>query len=271
VASRGRAGVWGKPKIVCACMGVADAAVNASGQAVVVWSPSETGLWAKTRSSSGRWSAAQRISRFGTGLYYMALALNSRGGAVVAWNGPGNKMAEYGRLEVAIRGPRGRFGRTQTIGVDPYWGFIVALAPTGEATVVWETYDCGFSVSRLPGASSFGSKQNLGCDPYDGQTVPETLAMDAHGNTLALWLKADVETDPVHIYLHAAERPAGGSFDTGTDIGDMGLDSYKHTYCGLGGVGLAVTPDGSLALAAWLARPQQTGTCTQVQATTSTR
>jgi hypothetical protein len=199
----------------------------------------------------------------------MALALNSRGGAVVAWLGPGTKFAMSGRLDVAIRGPRGRFGRTQTIGDDPSWGFIVALAPTGEATVVWETADCGFSMSRLPGASSFGSKQNLGCDPYDGETVPETLAMDAHGNTLALWLNAGGPT--AHIYLHAAERPAGGRFDNGADIGDMGLDSDRHVYCGLGGVSLAVTPDGSLALASWQARPHETNTCTQVQAATLTR
>ena len=150
---------------------------------------------------------------------------------------------------------------------------MVALAPTGEATVVWETAsDCGFSMSRLPGASSFRSQQNLGCAQYDGQTAPETLATDAHGNTLALWLKAGDPAMPgAHIHLHAAERPAGGSFDNGADIGDMGLDSYKHAACGLGDTALAVTQDGGLAFAVWLARTHETGGCTQVQATTLTR
>ena len=266
VVSRTRTGVWAKPKIICACENVAALAMNASGHALVVWSP-KAGLWARTRSPSGRWSAAQRISPFGTGLVYMPLALNSRGGAVVAWLGPG---PGEGRLDVAIRGARGRFGRPQPIGDDPYWGFVLALAPTGEATVVWEnSAGCGFSMSRLPGASSFSSQQSLGCGSY-GETVPEALSMDARGNALALWLKADNVYATGHIHLQAAQRPAGGSFDTGTDIADMGLDSYKHSACS-GDAQLAVTPDGTLALAVWLARPHEPGTCTQVQATTLTR
>jgi hypothetical protein len=265
LSSRGRTGVWSRPKIICACGAVAALAMNASGHALVVWSP-KAGLWAKTRSPSGRWSAAQRISSLGTGLAYMPLALNARGDAVVAWL---EDLPPNGQLAVAIRSPRGRFGRPQTIGGDAYWGFTLALAPTGEATVMWQNAGCClFSMSRLPGASSFSSQQTLA--PGSWETMPEKLAMDARGNTLALWLRADSQYGTGHIYLHAAQRPAGGSFDDGADIGDIGLDSYKHSACN-GEPSLAVTPDGDLALAVWLGRPHQPGVCTQVQAATLTR
>jgi hypothetical protein len=261
VASRTRTGVWSKPKIICACGGVAALAVNASGQALVVWSPNGAGLWAKTRSRSGRWFVAERISSLGTGFYYMPLALNSRGDAVVSWVEVGKAEA---RLAVAIRGPRGRFRSPQTIGGDFYWGFRLALAPTGEATVMWENAGCClFSMSRLPGASSFTSQQTLARG--FGETVPEALAMDAGGNTLALWLRADSPYGTGHLYLHAAQRPAVGSFDNGADIGGIGLDSYKHSACS-GEPSLAVTPNGRLALAVWLTRPRPTGACTAVEA-----
>jgi hypothetical protein len=272
VGSRGRTEVWGNPKIICACGATGALAMNASGHALVVWSRfgvpfQRNPFWADMRSPSGRWSAPQRVSSLDNYHDVPTLAVNSRGGAVVAWLAPG---PGEGRLVVEIRAPRGRFERAQPIGDDPYWGYMLALAPTGEATVVWHDRDsCLFSMSRLPGASSFGSHQTLGCGFY-GETVPEALAMDARGNALALWLKADNLNATGHIHLHYARRPTGGSFDSGADIGDMGLDSYKHSGCS-GDAQLAVTPDGSLALAIWLARPHEPGSCTQVQATTLTR
>ena len=265
VVSRTRAGIWGKPKIICACDANGELAMNASGHALVVWSP-EAGLWDRTRSPAGGWSRPQEIS---SNAFSEALVLNSHGAAVVSFE-VGSVKFPAGGLTVAIGSANGRFGRPQTIGDDPYWGVVLALAPTGEATVVWESRGgCGFSMSRLPGASSFSSQQSLGCGFY-GEAVPEALAMDARGNALALWLKADNLNATGHIHLQAAERPAGGSFDTAADMGDIGLDSYKHSGCS-GDASLALAPDGGLALAVWLARPHQPGGCTQVQAATLTR
>lgn len=268
VVSRTRAGVWGKPKIICACGANGELAMNASGHALVVWADLGLPLRGEMRSPAGRWSAAQRVSSLENYGGVGSATLNSRGGAVVNWLAPG---PGEGRLVVAIRGQRGRFERAQPIGDDPYWGYMLALAPTGEATVVWQTRDsCLYSMSRLPDSSSFGSQQTLACGSY-GETMPEALAMDAHGNTLALWLRSEPRPYSYgHLYLHAADRPAGGSFDNGSDIGDMGPDSYKHSACS-GDAKLAVAPDGTLALAVWRARTNETGGCTQVQATTLTR
>jgi hypothetical protein len=272
VVSRGQTGVWGKPKVICACGATGALAMNANGHALVVWSqPGVTvqrnPFWAEMRSPSGRWSAAQRVSSLNNYGAVPLLAVNSRGGAVVAWLAPGPGQ---GRLVVEIRGSRGRFERAQPIGDDPYWGYMLALSATGEATVVWhDRGGCLFSMSRLPGASSFSSPQTLACGSYGGN-MPEALAMDAHGNTLALWLNADNASPARHMLLHYAERPAGGSFDNGADISDMGIDSYKHSACS-GDARIAVTPDGTLALAIWAARPHEPGSCTQIQAATLAR
>jgi hypothetical protein len=96
-------------------------------------------------------------------------------------------------------------------------------------------------MSRQPGAFSFTSQQVLA--PGFGQTVPSALAMDEGGDTFALWERSDQSSG--HLYLHAAQRPAGGSFDSGADIGDIGVDSYKQSAC-IGSPSLATTSDGCL-------------------------
>jgi hypothetical protein len=121
-------------------------------------------------------------------------------------------------------------------------------------------------MSRRPGAPSFASEQVLARGI--AETMPGTLAMDASGNTLALWTRLN-KTDN-RLYVHAAQRAAGGSFDTGSDIGEIGQDSYKHYACS-GQPSLAVTPNGRLAIAVWLTRPDPNGVCTAVEAATLTR
>ena len=119
VVARQRTGVWGTPKIVCHCGSIAALAMNGRGLALVVWSPGR-GLWAETRSPRGRWSARQEVSSEGTGLAYLPLAMNSRGGAVVAWLADA-PHPPYEQLAVAIRPALGHFERPQIVGGDAYW------------------------------------------------------------------------------------------------------------------------------------------------------
>lgn len=267
ITARGRTGVWGKPKNVCDCSASSALAMNARGLALVVWSPSRGGLWAKTRTPAGRWSSSKRISKFGSASSYMSLALNSGGGAVIGWITNEPTRTPGLQLAVAIRKADGRFGRPQKIGSDAYWGFVVAIARTGEATVMWgDDSCCLFSMSRRSDASSFESKQVLWRGIW--QTVPGALAMDSRGNTLALWTKLLAANG--RLYIHAAQRPAGAMFDSGSDIGDIGQDSYKHSACS-GQPSLTLTPDGRSALALWLARDHWAPNCTAVKAATLTR
>jgi hypothetical protein len=92
--------------------------------------------------------------------------------------------------------------------------------------------------------------------------------MDAHGNALALWTRADEASG--HLFIHAAQRPAGGSFGPGVDIGDVGEDSYKHSACS-GQPSLATSANGNLGVAVWLTRPPNGGQCAEVEAATFNR
>jgi hypothetical protein len=55
------------------------------------------------------------------------------------------------------------------------------------------------------------------------------------------------------LYLDSARRPAGGRFDPGTHIDQIGDDRYKHLCCP-GDPSVATTAQGT-AVAVWLARP----------------
>jgi hypothetical protein len=127
---------------------------------------------------------------------------------------------------------------------------------------MWANDSCRlFAMSRRPSAHSFSSEQVLEHGTY--QSVPGALAMDADGNTLALRTQVQAQTE--ELYMHAAQRPAGASFDGGRDLADIGPDSYKHSACS-GAPSLAVTPSGRLAFAVWLTRSHPNGGCTAVEA-----
>lgn len=261
-----RTGNWTKAKAACACNGAFALAMNPRGQAVLVWG-NRRGVWSETRSPSGRWSRPRRLSSVEIGPEYIALAINPRGAAVAAWVA----AAQNEQLTVAIRPARGRFGPPQVIGGDAYWGWAVALARTGEAVVVWGNHDCClYAMTRLPGARSFSSRQIL--DQGRWTAASPAVAMDAHGDALALWVGSDAGgcgCSNARVYVHVAQRPSGGSFERGSDLADIGQDSYKYTACG-GEPMLAMTPNGHRAVAVWLAQLNTApmGTCTSVQAAT---
>jgi hypothetical protein len=265
-------GVWSRPFVLCVCGAHGfDLAMNPRGETLAVWE-GHRGLWERTaRSPTGGWSKPIRIYSFDNPVGDLQLALNARGAAVVAWVEVSAKGPPTDTLIIDIRPANGRFGRAQPIGVDTdgaitYWGLALTLAPTGEAVVMWAPYDCClYSMSRRPGARSFTSKQVVATGAW--LTASPVLRSDPRGNTLALWMRSD-EQD---LYVHAAERPPGGGFDTGIDIADTGKDSYKHAACS-GKPSLATTPNGRLAVAVFLARPNTPmSTCTTVEAATFER
>jgi hypothetical protein len=188
MAARGRTGSWGTAKMICACSANFAFAMNASGQTLVVWSPESGGLWAKIRSATGRWSMRQEISSIGSADFYLPVALNSRGAAVVAWleQPPG----QFGfQLTVAIRPAHGRFGPPQVVGGDAYWGWALGLAPSGDAVLMWaDDACCLYAIARSAGARSFGSIQRLD----SGVSTTEIwgpISMGARGDALAVWTR----------------------------------------------------------------------------------
>jgi hypothetical protein len=269
VAARAPTGTWSRPKRLCVCdLSEAQLATTATGQALVVWereaSLQDQGLWAAWRSPSGRWTRPRKIEPLGDNLL---VKLNDDGTAVAAWEQWSGPPPEA-HLAVAIRPPHGPFGWPQIIGDRPSWGYDLALAPTGEAVVMWAPPDGSLhAMARLPGAPSFTSEQVL--VPGDVRALEPAIGMDQQGNAVALWTKStgngfsgyfDAE-----LYVDAAIRPAGGSFDAGSHLADMGPDGYKHSAsCG---ESVASAADGN-AIAVWVAGNGRTSRCTSVKAAT---
>jgi len=270
VDARGGSGLWGKAKTICTCGTFFSMAMNRRGQARVVWSPNlaegDGGFWSESRAPSGQWSAPQEVSPLGTADSAISLVINSHGAALVGWIPDKTRM-----LTVALAPPSRRFESAQEIGGDAYWGFSVGLAPTGEAVLMSTNYKCClFTFARSPNARSFTREQLL--DFGEWTTIAGPLGMDARGDTLALWARTD---DAQELHVHAAQRPAGGTFDSGSDLADAGPDSYKHAVCGAPSA-IAMEPSGD-AVAVWLARPKtlsSTGApflCSMVEAATFER
>jgi hypothetical protein len=253
VVARRPNGTWSRPHVLCACRTAPflSLAMNASGRALVAWLPQTGPATIATASPTGRWAPPQAIT--GLNGYLLQAAMNDRGTAVVLG-------VDVNLLTASVRRGYGRFGPAQSIGDFAYWGSALALTPNGEAVVMWADECCLAARARLPNASAFGSPQSLGF----GDAVP-TLAMDARGNTLALWTHSSNGV----LYLDASQRPRGGRFGAATTIGQVGIDCYKHQCCP-GSPSVAATGKGQ-AVAVWLVRPDPAArTCTAVEAATFT-
>jgi hypothetical protein len=263
VATGVRSGSWSTPTILCACRVTLDfdVAMNSSGHALVVWTPERGGLWLAARSPKGRWSTRRKISPL-EGYFMTKLTLNAAGAAVVSW-------VAANSLEVAVHPVHGGFGPTQGVADFPYWGFALALAATGEAVVMSADECCLYALARRPGTRLFTLRQVIAQGPGEGgANVLPAIGFDRRGDALALWTRSDATSG--RLYVHAAQRPAGGGFDNGSDVGEIGGDCYKHLCCS-GAPAIAVGANGS-GVAVWLARPNLLApTCTTVEAATFRR
>lgn len=113
--------------------------VDSAGNAVVAWLALEDGAWvvrARRRDADGALSAAQRLSPAGANAFWLRLAVEPDGDAMVVWS-----RVLGGRLVVQARrrAAGGELGPVATLsyaGADAA-GPEVAIAPDGSATVVW--------------------------------------------------------------------------------------------------------------------------------------
>lgn len=111
-----------------------DVGMDTRGDATVVWSqPSLRGrskIWTRTRSSRGRWSAAQPIPH-AEGLS-PSIAVDPRGNALLAWEGS--------EIEVIARPAGGHWQRVHRLSRRPirYGQPRVVLDAQGDALVAWQ-------------------------------------------------------------------------------------------------------------------------------------
>jgi hypothetical protein len=112
----------------------------------------------------------------------------------------------------------------------------VAFDPGGDAVVVWKDatlpYTTIFASARAPGGS-FSAPQALS-EAGEDASRPD-VAIDAHGDAIAVWLRSDGS----HERVQAAYRAAGGSFGTPQTLSVAGAEAEQPRVA-MNGAGEAV-------------------------------
>jgi hypothetical protein len=183
------------------------------------------------------------------------IAANRRGTVAVAWAESG-RLSD-GRVRLAIRPARGRFGRPVTVasglvglptsGTSPGDGLAVAVGASGEVVVAYQrerarsrTIEARIGSER----GRLGSPQRLG--PQRG--LPELSAGIApSGRAVVAWGSQDPGEEANEPYsVYAAIRSAGSARFATTQVLDPGGPAIRP----FGRAALAVADDGS-AVVAW--------------------
>ena len=99
---------------------VPHAAMDAAGEAVVMWSDGNGHVYASIRSAAGRFSAPQTLvsGPDGTAVRAEQLAVGRDGTAVVVWAQAARRSPHY-RVMASVRRPHGRFGPARIVGDGP--------------------------------------------------------------------------------------------------------------------------------------------------------
>ena len=219
-----------------------DMAMNAGGRALVVWD-GQTGMTrVASRSPSGNWTPPSTLSSPNDEGHNPRVALNAAGTAIAVWMGsPTGQAAQT--LEAAIRPAGRRFGSARVVVGEVTGLSRVALAANGEAVVISSDRDVLYSNVRPPGGR-FETRQML------GNGFAPTVGVDARGDAIAVWTRSD----GTNLFVRAARRTSGRSFDAGIDLAPVGPDCFMHRCLVGGEAALAVSPQGS-ATAVWITQP----------------
>jgi hypothetical protein len=162
---------------------------DARGDMLAAWTGGPThgmfefgALHTSYRPAGGAWRAAQRIpgDPFGNSTYELAVAMNARGDAVIAWDDAGTAMSYRragGAWEHATAPERGAS--------DPS----VAVGPGGEAVVAYSAESasagCLEAIDR-PAGGSFGSEEPVLEREWPSEGPPQ-LAATGGGEAVIAW------------------------------------------------------------------------------------
>lgn len=212
------------------------AASTDGGLALVAWrvggrSPS---VAVRMRTGGGGWRPVTRFSRAGRALGAPSVAVDARGGAVLAWSE--SRAGRARRIVAALRSPAGRWRRPQVIGRTgkSFPAPAAAIARTGEAVVVWR-YDGRLQAAFRPaGHTTFGAARFL------GRGAHQRVAYDAARRTHLVY--APLTPGPV---AYRTSPPGRRRFGARRAVAPAAASSFPD---------LALAPDGTVAVA-WRGSP----------------
>ena len=258
-------------------------AFDSQGNALAVWPRSDGPdqvIQASFRPAGGSFGAIDDISDVSTrcdscGLG-VAVEFDAQGNALALWN---QADGADQRIYAGFRPAGGSFGEAAPIsdaGGDACCPDL-ALDAQGNALATWGRFDgtnIRVEAAFRPAGGSFGDPETLSAEDQDG-TAP-SVAFDAQGNALIVWVLRDETTSPPSEIIQAAFRPAGDSFGSPEDLTtsapacdcpmptDVAFDAQGNAtavWSRFDGTTLDPTPDGNFRVQAAL-RPAGGGFAT---------
>lgn len=183
----------------------------------------------RMRTGGGEWRPVARFRRPGRALGAPSVAIDARGGAVLAWSE--SRAGRARRVVAALRSPAGRWRSPRIIGRTgkAFPAPAAAIARNGEAVVVWR-YDARLQAAfRRAGRTSFGAARFLGRGAH--QRVAYDAARRAH------LVYAPLTPGPV---AYRTSAPGRRRFGPRRAVAPAAASSFPD---------LALAPDGTVAVA----------------------
>lgn len=245
---------WGAPIAISGAESfVPQAAMNAAGDATVVWMAHRGGRYVVQSAylpAGGRWGAPTLVSQPGEEGGDPQIALDAAGNTLVAWSGEDNGT-EY--VRTASR-PAGGSWEAPTDASNPgeeVQSIQDAVDPDGDAIVAWAgdgrqvgEYSNVHAAFR-PSDGTWETAEDL--STVEGNGFPQDLVFDQSGN--AAIVSEREATDASSWVVEAAYRPAGGTWEAEVELSTPGAFNYDPTVV-LDAPGDATAADGD-ATAVW--------------------
>ncbi len=218
-------------------------AMNAAGEAVIVWSLG-SGLSEEAQASSaapgGIFGAAQDLTGFTETASLPQVALDSHGDAIAVWEGwDGSKI----RIQEASRPAGGSFGTPEFLSAagENAGAPQIAFDSSGNALAVWR-FD-GSPASTIqgdyrPGGAAFSAPQTVSTPSSAPAQAPQ-VALDAQGDGVLAWQQSD-GSEP-RIYASVRTPGSSGSFDAPSTLDPGGQEAYEPSVAGDGLSGTIVS------------------------------
>ena len=198
-------------------------AMNATGDAVVVWSRfvgSYSSVQIRGRSASGALTATQTLSAAGQSADSAQVAIDPQGNAVVVWR---RFDGVNHRIQMRVRSASGELSATRTLSAagqsadSPQ----VAVDPDGNAVAVWRRFNGAIYRVQVRARSNTGELsaiQTVSKQGHNVGVVPQ-VGVDADGNAVVAWYAYDGTSVRVQTRARTAQGVLSSTrymSDTGT-------------------------------------------------------
>jgi hypothetical protein len=226
-AYRVAGGSWGAPIAISGEESfVPQAAMNAAGDATVVWMAHRGGRYvveSAFRPAGGGWESPTLVSQPGEEGGDPQIALDAAGDTLVAWRGE-DAGTEYVRTATRPAGGSWEAPTDASSAGEEVQSIEDAVDPDGDAIVAWsgdgrQVGEYGRSRAAFrPSGGAWETPEELSAP--EGNGFPQDLVFDQSGN--AAIVSEREATDASSWVVEAAYRPAGGPWEPGVELSTPG-------------------------------------------------